>query len=114
MSSNPFASFKITRVEPFSEPPVNRSQQFARLMHLALVAPEPHNVMRRLEAGRSRSPPPVFLSFLFDAFDDPQRLPVSVLLAGFTPERDGELQYRMKSAVEEHERIALESELGMF
>jgi len=28
------------------------------------------------------------------------------------PERDGELQYRIKSAVEEHERIALESELG--
>ena len=30
------------------------------------------------------------------------------------PERDGELQYRIKSAVEEHERIALESELGAF
>ena len=28
------------------------------------------------------------------------------------PERDGELQYRIKSAAEEHERIALESELG--
>jgi hypothetical protein len=28
------------------------------------------------------------------------------------PERDGELQYRIKSAVERHERIALESELG--
>ena len=28
------------------------------------------------------------------------------------PERDGELQYRIKSSVEEHERIALESELG--
>jgi hypothetical protein len=27
------------------------------------------------------------------------------------PERDGELQYRIKSAAEEHERIALESEL---
>jgi CheY-like chemotaxis protein len=30
------------------------------------------------------------------------------------PERDGELQYRIKSAVEEHERIALESELRAF
>ena len=28
------------------------------------------------------------------------------------PERDDELQYRIKSAVEEHERAALESELG--
>jgi hypothetical protein len=31
---------QIARVEPLSEPPVNRSQQFARLAHLALVAPE--------------------------------------------------------------------------
>ena len=30
---------QIARVEAFSEPPVNRSQQFARLLHLALVAP---------------------------------------------------------------------------
>ena len=30
------------------------------------------------------------------------------------PEQDGELQYRIKSAREEHERIALESELGAF
>jgi hypothetical protein len=30
------------------------------------------------------------------------------------PERDGELQYRIKSAVEEHERAALESELAPF
>jgi hypothetical protein len=28
------------------------------------------------------------------------------------PERDGELQYRVKSAAEGHERVALESELG--
>jgi hypothetical protein len=28
------------------------------------------------------------------------------------PERDGELQYRIKSAAEQHERIALESELA--
>jgi hypothetical protein len=31
---------QIARVEPLSEPPVNRSEQFARLLHLALVAPE--------------------------------------------------------------------------
>jgi hypothetical protein len=28
------------------------------------------------------------------------------------PERDGELQYRIKSAVEGHDRVALESELS--
>ena len=32
--------FQIARVEPLSEPPVNRSQQFARLPHLALVTQE--------------------------------------------------------------------------
>src|SRR5262245_27423567 len=32
--------FQVARVEAFSEPPVNRSQQLARLLHLALVAPE--------------------------------------------------------------------------
>src|SRR6476661_7720197 len=32
--------FQIARLEPLSELPVNRSQQFARLLHLALVAPE--------------------------------------------------------------------------
>ena len=31
---------QIARVEPLSEPPVNRSQQFARLPQLALVAPK--------------------------------------------------------------------------
>src|SRR5262249_55529467 len=31
---------QIARVEPLSEPPVHRSQQIARLLHLALVAPE--------------------------------------------------------------------------
>jgi integration host factor subunit alpha len=30
------------------------------------------------------------------------------------PERDGELQYRIKNAAEQHERIALESELRAF
>ena len=31
---------QIARVEALRKPPVNRSQQFARLLHLALVAPE--------------------------------------------------------------------------
>ena len=31
---------QIERVEPLREPPVNLGQQFARLLHLALVAPE--------------------------------------------------------------------------
>ncbi len=31
---------QIARVEPLSEPPVNRSQQFVCLLQLALVAPE--------------------------------------------------------------------------
>jgi hypothetical protein len=34
---------QIARVEAFGEPPVNRSKQFARLLHLALVAPEPRH-----------------------------------------------------------------------
>ena len=39
-SSSSLRFFQITRVEPFSEPPVNRSKQFARLLRLALVTPE--------------------------------------------------------------------------
>jgi hypothetical protein len=31
---------QIARVKPFSEPPVNRSQQFASLLRLALRAPD--------------------------------------------------------------------------
>jgi hypothetical protein len=31
---------RVARVEPLGEPPVHRSQQFARLLHLALRAPE--------------------------------------------------------------------------
>ena len=31
---------QIARVEPFGEPAVDRSEQFARLLRLALVAPE--------------------------------------------------------------------------
>ena len=40
-SSSAFASFRSRVSKPFGEPAVNRSQQFARLLHLALVAPEP-------------------------------------------------------------------------
>jgi hypothetical protein len=32
--------FQIARIQPLGKPPVNWSQQFARLLHLALVAPE--------------------------------------------------------------------------
>jgi hypothetical protein len=32
--------FQIARVKPLSEPPVNRSEQFASLLHLALIAPQ--------------------------------------------------------------------------
>jgi hypothetical protein len=32
---------EIARIEALGEPPVNRSQQFARLLHLALFTPEP-------------------------------------------------------------------------
>ena len=32
--------FQITRLEPLRKLPINRSQQFARLLHLALVTPE--------------------------------------------------------------------------
>src|SRR5262249_61736979 len=31
---------QIARTEPLRKPPINRSQQFARLLHLALDAPE--------------------------------------------------------------------------
>jgi hypothetical protein len=36
----PLRLLQIARVKPLREPPVNRSQQFARFAHLALVAPE--------------------------------------------------------------------------
>ena len=38
---------QIARLEPLSEPPVNRSQQFARFPHLALIAPEACKTYRR-------------------------------------------------------------------
>src|SRR5262249_5717591 len=45
---------QIARIEALSEPPVNRSQQFARLLHLALVAPEVCHAHSR-EAARNAS-----------------------------------------------------------
>jgi hypothetical protein len=41
--------FQIARVEPLRKPPVNRSQQFACLLHLALVAPEACHAHGRAE-----------------------------------------------------------------
>src|SRR5262249_26636017 len=41
--------FQITRAESFSEPPVNWSNQFARLLHLALIAPEASETHCRAE-----------------------------------------------------------------
>src|SRR6516164_9754283 len=32
--------FQIARIETLRKPPIGRSQQFARFLHLALVAPE--------------------------------------------------------------------------
>ena len=45
--------FQIARVEPLREPPVHRSQQFSRLLHLALVAPEPSGPARAVRRARS-------------------------------------------------------------
>jgi hypothetical protein len=40
---------QIARVEPLHEPPVNRSQQFARFAHLALVTPKASEAHRGTE-----------------------------------------------------------------
>ena len=40
---------QIARVEPLSEPAIDRTEQFAGLLHLALVAPEPRNARSRAE-----------------------------------------------------------------
>ena len=40
---------RIERVETLGEPAVDRRQQFARLLHLALVAPEPRHAHRRAQ-----------------------------------------------------------------
>ena len=48
---------QIERIETFGEPAVDRSKQFARLLHLALVAPEPRRAHCRMEYLPSRSAP---------------------------------------------------------
>jgi hypothetical protein len=40
---------QIARIEPFGEPPVNRREQFARLLYLTLVAPEARHAHSRAE-----------------------------------------------------------------
>ena len=42
-SSGAFDFLQIARDKPFSEPSVNRRQQFGRLLRLALVTPEPRH-----------------------------------------------------------------------
>jgi hypothetical protein len=74
---------QIERLKAFNEPAVNRSQQFARLLRFPLVTPEACEIVLRVKAGRSRSPPPLSLLLHFDAFNDPQRFPLCVLLADF-------------------------------
>jgi hypothetical protein len=41
--------FQIARVEPFGEPAINRSEQFASLLCLPLVAPKPRHAHCRAE-----------------------------------------------------------------
>src|SRR5262249_16226880 len=48
--------FQVARVESFSEPPVNRRQQFARFHRLALVTPEAG------EADGGRGVPKIWLA----------------------------------------------------
>ena len=38
-----------SRVEPFSEPAVNRSEKFASLLRFSLIAPEPRHAHRRAQ-----------------------------------------------------------------
>ena len=42
---------QIARVETLRKPPVNRSQQFARLLHLALISPQPREADCRVNVG---------------------------------------------------------------
>ena len=44
--------FQIAGLESFSEPAVNRSEQFASLLRLPLVAPEPCEAHRRAQLPR--------------------------------------------------------------
>jgi hypothetical protein len=45
---------QIARVEPLSEPPINRSKQFERLLDVALVAPEPREARSGTLGGQQR------------------------------------------------------------
>jgi hypothetical protein len=45
---------QVERVEPFCEPPVDRSEQFAGLLRLPLIAPEPRHAHRGAEFPRIR------------------------------------------------------------
>ena len=44
-----FRFLQIERIEPLGEPAVNRSEKLARLVPLALIAPEPRHAHRRAE-----------------------------------------------------------------
>ena len=44
-----FCVFQIARIKPFSEPAVDRSEQVAGLITLALIAPEPRHAYRGAE-----------------------------------------------------------------
>jgi hypothetical protein len=48
---------QITRVEPLSEPAVNRSKQFVGLLRFALVAPQPRHAHRRTQFPRGAHAP---------------------------------------------------------
>ena len=47
--------FQIERVETLRKPAVNRSEQFARLLWLPLIAPEPRHAHRRAQFPVRRS-----------------------------------------------------------
>ena len=46
-SSKPLASFRSHVAQPFGKPPVDRSEQIASLLPLALIAPEPRHAHHR-------------------------------------------------------------------
>ena len=45
----PLGLFQIERVKTFIEPAVDRSEKFARLLDLALIAPAPRHTHRRTQ-----------------------------------------------------------------
>jgi len=48
-SRSALASFRSRVSKPLGKPPIDRSEQFARLLRLALVAPEPREAHRGAE-----------------------------------------------------------------